>query len=204
MDQGRASPTDRAPPSAVCGGCGAEGRYRCPGCDARSCSLTCVRAHKAATGCIGRRDPSQWCAIGQFDDHVVQRDYQFLEGVLRAVDSSKRRRLDPGPAGAPSGRGALPPVRHHLLRGARERGAAGPPSISTYSLDISTSTLPLRVPSLLPGVHLELQPAGMLRERQNSSRYDGRRKVLTWRVEFLFPAAGVRHVRAAPCPREGR
>lgn len=43
-------------------------------------------------------------------------------------------------------------------------------------------------------MQLELLPHGMQRQRENSTRYDGRRRQLLWRVELRFPAAGVLHV----------
>ena len=43
------------------------------------------------------------------------------------------------------------------------------------------------------GVELELLPRGMQRQRENTSRYDHRRKRVMWRVELHFPQAGIRH-----------
>jgi hypothetical protein len=48
------------------------------------------------------------------------------------------------------------------------------------------------------GVRLELLPHGMQRQRENTSRYDARRRMLRWRVELVFARADdARHVEAA-------
>ena len=147
--------------------CGAEARYRCPACDARSCSLACVQQHKAERACSGVRDPAKYCSMQTFDDTTLKRDFGFLEGVVRGVDSSKRaRRETERPAGPARYHAAgLTPARQHLLRHASERG-----------------------------VQLELLPHGMTRQRENSTRYDARRQSLGWRVELRFVDAGALHV----------
>ena len=91
---------------------------------------------------------------------------------MRASDSAKRtRRETEKPAGVARQSG-LTPARQNLLRHARDRG-----------------------------VQLELLPHGMTRQRENTTRYDGRRQTIAWRVELRFVDAGVLHV--VPCVPEG-
>ncbi|KAJ1616091.1 hypothetical protein T492DRAFT_577535, partial [Pavlovales sp. CCMP2436] len=54
------------PPCAVCGE--AASKYRCPRCELRTCSATCVGAHKAASGCSGKRDTARYSSLPNFDD----------------------------------------------------------------------------------------------------------------------------------------
>ena len=82
---------DDGPPRCSCG---ALSKYRCPGCGERSCSLACVKRHKAEKPCDGRRDPAAYFALGDGTDELLLRDYHFLEGALRAVDSAGRRAAD--------------------------------------------------------------------------------------------------------------
>ena len=157
------APSSRPPPPQ-CAACGEPARYRCPACDTRSCSVSCIDRHKRNLPCSGKRAASTFHAIGEFDDRVVHRDYQFLEGVVRAVDGGKRRRRDVEPSEGTNRQGFLPPARHQLLQRARERQ-----------------------------VLLELLPPGMQRQRENTSRYDHRRRRICWRVEVEFDVAGLRH-----------
>ena len=159
-------------PAPVLCPCGEPSRYRCPACDARSCSLACVNKHKVAHSCSGIRKTGEYKPISGFDDTALVRDYRFLEGVVRASDSAKRtRRETEKPAGVARQSG-LTPARQNLLRHARDRG-----------------------------VQLELLPHGMTRQRENTTRYDGRRQSIAWRVELRFVDAGVLHV--VPCVPEG-
>lgn len=101
---GPRSDDSKEPPS--CSSCGCEQpRYRCPRCDARSCSLECVKgtrwagvwlvqlpghacmpsgcgaptpskphlpaAHKAETGCTGKRDRAAFIRRDQFDENSL-------------------------------------------------------------------------------------------------------------------------------------
>lgn len=54
---------------AVCGSTAA--RYRCPGCDVRSCSLACSKAHKESSGCSGKRDRLKFVSLQEFDDRTL-------------------------------------------------------------------------------------------------------------------------------------
>lgn len=154
-----------APAVPPCSCCGEPSRYRCPACDVRTCSLACVNKHKVERSCTGTRNTAEYRAMNKFDDMALVRDYRFLEGVVRAVDSGKRtRRETERPAAARTSHSGLTPARQHLLREATHRG-----------------------------VKLELMPHGMQRQRENTSRFDARRRSISWRVELLFPAAGVRH-----------
>lgn len=48
-----------------------ESKYKCPGCSFRSCSLPCVKAHKERTGCMGKRNRTQFVPLSQFDDNQL-------------------------------------------------------------------------------------------------------------------------------------
>jgi hypothetical protein len=82
--------SDQAQGSA-CQVCGkAAAKYCCPRCDRRTCSLDCVKAHKEATGCSGKRDRTAFVGRGAFDERTFLSDYRFLEEVKLADDVAKR------------------------------------------------------------------------------------------------------------------
>ena len=165
MDGDEAGDADAAPAPPPCACCGSASRYRCPACDTRTCSLACVNRHKAERPCTGRRDDTQFRAVQAFDDTALTRDYRLLEGMVRAVDSSKRRRRETErPSAARTAHNGLTPARQHLYREASKKG-----------------------------VQLELMPHGMQRQRDNTTRFDARQRSILWRVELRFASAGVRH-----------
>ena len=43
-------------------------KYKCPGCQCRTCSLTCVRQHKESAGCSGKRNRLAFVPLKEFND----------------------------------------------------------------------------------------------------------------------------------------
>lgn len=87
------------PESKLCQECKkSEWKYKCPRCDLRSCGLDCVKAHKARTGCSGKRDRTAFVPLAEFCDNVLVSDYNLLEEMLRQTEAAKRARA---PLGAP-------------------------------------------------------------------------------------------------------
>ncbi|OQR68543.1 box C/D snoRNA protein 1-like [Tropilaelaps mercedesae] len=73
-----------------CAVCHKEARYCCPKCALRTCSLNCVRAHKAQTGCNGIRDRAAFIPMNKFTDLNLLSDYRFLEESARTIDNAMR------------------------------------------------------------------------------------------------------------------
>jgi len=66
-------------------------KYRCPACDRRTCSAACVADHKVKHSCTGKRPRAEFVApLREFSDHVIHRDFGFLEEVDNAVDRADR------------------------------------------------------------------------------------------------------------------
>lgn len=101
---------------AACQVCGkAAAKYCCPRCDRRTCSLDCVKAHKEATGCSGKRDRTAFVGRGAFDERTFLSDYRFLEEVKLADDVAKRSK-------PPAPKPELPQFLQTLQYQARRRG----------------------------------------------------------------------------------
>ena len=101
MEGGDASEAGGGRPArSKCAECDGEAKYRCPACDTPSCSLACVKQHKAAKPCTGKRDLTAFRAIGKMDDTMLTSDYHFLQGALRTVEGARRDPVAPAPAGA--------------------------------------------------------------------------------------------------------
>lgn len=54
-------------------------KYKCPGCLVQTCSVACVKQHKANSGCSGQRDKTAYVAVKEFTDLNLLNDYRFLE-----------------------------------------------------------------------------------------------------------------------------
>jgi HIT zinc finger len=90
-------------------------KYCCPRCDIKTCSLSCVKQHKEATGCSGKRDRTAFVGRGELDERSLMSDYKFLEQVKLAEDVAKR-------AKPPAPRAELPHFLQSLVHQARRRG----------------------------------------------------------------------------------
>ncbi|CCK73019.1 Bcd1p KNAG_0M01660 [Huiozyma naganishii CBS 8797] len=76
-----------------------EFKYKCPRCLKKTCSLACSKRHKEEDGCSGQaQDPTEYIESGrlkQADDqkhennHLVQRDFNFLTGFKRQLELKK-------------------------------------------------------------------------------------------------------------------
>ncbi|XP_059277301.1 putative box C/D snoRNA protein SPCC613.07 [Lycium ferocissimum] len=69
-------------------------KYKCPCCFIRTCSLPCVKSHKAKTGCTGKRSLTHVVPLSKFDDNILLADYNMLEDVKRVAESAKRMRQE--------------------------------------------------------------------------------------------------------------
>ncbi|CAD5123048.1 DgyrCDS11429 [Dimorphilus gyrociliatus] len=92
-----------------------QSKYTCPKCSVRTCSLECVKQHKKAVDCDGKRDKTAYLSLDKFNDNVLYSDYYFLEDVNRAVENSER-----GPRH--SNRLKLPEKRERLCKNAKKIG----------------------------------------------------------------------------------
>uniref|UniRef100_A0A2K6JMU6 Box C/D snoRNA protein 1 n=1 Tax=Rhinopithecus bieti TaxID=61621 RepID=A0A2K6JMU6_RHIBE len=75
-----------------CETCGTEeAKYRCPRCMRYSCSLPCVKKHKAELTCNGVRDKTAYVSIQQFTEmNLLSGKLSILEDVARTADHISR------------------------------------------------------------------------------------------------------------------
>jgi len=76
-------------PDAGCVICGATPKYRCPGCDRRTCKLECVNTHKEKFKCTGKRSLGA-VTILEFDSQTLKRDYNLLDETSMSLDRTER------------------------------------------------------------------------------------------------------------------
>eukprot|EP01083_Nonionella_stella_P023835 65924_1 len=65
-------------------------KYRCPRCDARTCSVKCVTSHKKARGCSGKRQRSEYTRTRHMNDETINEDFVFLEKINETVKNLQR------------------------------------------------------------------------------------------------------------------
>lgn len=73
-----------------CDNCHNPSRYTCPACYKHSCSLNCVRTHKAKYDCSGKVDPTRFIPKPELlTAHSLDRDYNFLQQIGREIVVNK-------------------------------------------------------------------------------------------------------------------
>ena len=135
-----------------------EPKYTCPACGARTCSAACVKAHKSADRCDGkRREKFEFVPKEALTETHLARDLRFLE---RAAATTM----------ATGGGGNHAPDAPHS-GGDHKR---------------KTATRKLVAAARRHGVRLTLAPEGMSLRASNTTRYDAKRDVIEWRVEVVL------------------
>ncbi|KNC54130.1 HIT-type zinc finger-containing protein C1orf181 [Thecamonas trahens ATCC 50062] len=150
----------REAPAHTCEACGGEGIYTCPRCMVRSCSVACVKRHKAESGCSGKRDRTKFVPRSAMSDALVVNDYLLLEDALRSLDAAQRSRNQMVVAGELGTRGMRPTAgprkgRAALMREAKRRG-----------------------------ISLHFMPDASSRRIANRSHYRNKDKHIHWFVEW--------------------
>lgn len=67
------------------------GKYRCPGCEVVTCSLSCSKAHRKNTGCSGSRNRTAFVPLSQFNEQNLLSDIHLLDDFCRASQNAKRQ-----------------------------------------------------------------------------------------------------------------
>ena len=87
------TPAEGGSEQQTCSLCPRTSKYRCPKCEVRSCSLQCVRDHKTATACDGKRDKTKFKPLGNMKDMDVVSDFRLLEDITRGLDKCRRDKI---------------------------------------------------------------------------------------------------------------
>ena len=66
------------------------GKYTCPKCDKKSCSLACINKHKKQDECDGKADAIVKVSKTEIDENVVRKDYEFVKDMLSESDKVKK------------------------------------------------------------------------------------------------------------------
>lgn len=94
-------------------------RYRCPGCERKTCCLDCVNKHKAQFACNGKRSRTCYRSVKDFEDQALISDLRFLEEVNRVKEANWRNLRRVALVFRPQ---EIPPHKRKLRYEARQRG----------------------------------------------------------------------------------
>ncbi len=182
------------PRLGLCESCEAqEAKYTCPRCSTKSCSLTCVKAHKVSHQCDGIRDKTSFKSLSQFTELDLLSgksilllhsyisvwwfsrfpDYRLLEEASRSVDAYYR---DPLKRQTRQNK-ELPVVRliHLFLL-----------FMKLFWIYFIQHLHRLRCAAAQRGTQLRFLPPNFSRHKANTTYLDWKSKKIEWRIEWRF------------------
>lgn len=135
-------------------------KYTCPRCGIHTCSLPCVKRHKAWAQCSGIRNPAAYRKRADLaTPSSIDQDFNFITSVERSLQRADESALDKGIDLAPSG--------------VKRRGPVG-----KWKFDAEVEER---------GIRLIRAPSGLSRNKQNKSHWaGGPNKCILWTTEWVF------------------
>ncbi|KAL6251837.1 hypothetical protein RBB50_002047 [Rhinocladiella similis] len=135
-------------------------KYTCPRCGIHTCSLPCVKRHKAWAQCSGIRNPAAYRKRADLATPTsIDQDFNFITSVERSLQRADASAQDRGIDLAPSG-----------------VGRNGPDIKRKFDAEVEER-----------GIRLIRAPSGLSRNKQNKSHWaGGQNKCILWTTEWLF------------------
>ena len=145
--------------------------YKCPGCNIKTCSLVCCRAHKQNTGCTGQRDKTKFVSKEEFSENLLMNDYRFLEEHSRIIDAYQR---------------ASELGEEHILNG-KTLTSTNLENDPSKNLQFYGTYENLRkFVHKQSNICLKLMPPQSTRHLNNKTRFNRLKNMVSWSIEFIF------------------
>ncbi|KAL2213833.1 hypothetical protein CC79DRAFT_1391737 [Sarocladium strictum] len=161
-------------------------KYKCPRCNLRTCSLACIKKHKAWSECSGERDATAYVRPSKLRTPAgVDHDYNFLHGIERAVERSERVLIgDRGIIQAEELRPlTMQEVRWKTGRDGRKRKVVTTRVLKEAKGRSFERFLAQRLKKL--NVRILCAPMGMARQKENNTTLNRRSGRINWQVEWF-------------------
>ncbi|PNY26972.1 box C/D snoRNA protein [Tolypocladium capitatum] len=162
-------------------------RYKCPRCGIQTCSVACIRKHKAWSECSGVRDPttyvprSQLCTVSG-----INHDYNFLHSLGMSVERAERVLV--GDKGLVQDEELRPQtvqqVKWKTGRDGRKRKVMVMRVLNESKGRRFERFLAQRLRQL--NVEVVCAPVGMARQKENGTTFNRRSGSINWQVEWLI------------------
>jgi len=178
--------------SQLCNIChAAQHKYKCPGCGARTCSLTCIKKHKSRTGCSGRHNPTDFVPREKLLTPAgIDHDYNFISAIDRAKQRAERDiiqelklikedELRPKNEDKAFSKVWSGDQLTHVPIDPSERRGRRPPPIDSFDKHVRRRLREL-------DIEVRSMPKGMGRQKENNTSFNRRTLCIHWQVEWLL------------------
>ncbi|OAR01059.1 hypothetical protein LLEC1_02632 [Akanthomyces lecanii] len=161
-------------------------KYKCPRCGLRSCSLACIKKHKAWSECSGARDPTTYLPPSRLRTPAgVDHDYNFLHGIERSLERTERVLVDERRLVQPE---ELRPVTTQEVRWKTGRDGRKRKVLVTRLLrEARGRSFERFLAQKLRRLNVEVicVPTGMTRQKENNTTLNRRTSRINWQVEWF-------------------
>ncbi|KAK1761203.1 Box C/D snoRNA protein 1 [Echria macrotheca] len=175
-------------------------KYKCPRCQARTCSAECSKKHKERAMCDGQRNPRAFMPINKLRTPAgIDHDYNFISSIERARERAEKNIIDTRKLLSEQ---ELHPVDEDkrfrkvwygdelryiptAVAAAQEQEEEG---ASTQDLPRVREPFDRQVRRRLRQLDIEtiMMPRGMARQRENTTSWNARTGNINWQVEWLI------------------
>lgn len=155
-------------------------KYTCPACEARTCSIECVKRHKKQTECTGVVDQSKFIPKKELatDPLYINRDYNFLMKLGRDIQVGKRDVK--GNAKNVFKRGNNSNYNRNKRVKLDPNTDDRVDAVEQYFPNSSSTVIKRQNTMVI------LLPDGMSRSTSNKTGYDKKLQTFTWTIQWIF------------------
>ncbi|KAJ4314769.1 hypothetical protein N0V84_008704 [Fusarium piperis] len=161
-------------------------KYKCPRCSIRTCSLACIKKHKAWSECTGERDATAYIPPSKLHTAAgVDHDYNFLHGIERSVERAEKllveeRSLVQEEELRPL---TVQEVKWKPGRDGRKRKVLVTRVLREAKGRVFERFLAQRLKKL--NINIICAPMGMARQKENHTTLNRRTGRINWQVEWM-------------------
>ncbi|RGP59479.1 hit zinc finger [Fusarium longipes] len=173
--------------TSLCGICHiSTPKYTCPRCGTRTCSLACIKKHKAWSECSGERDATAYIAPSKLRTPAgVDHDYNFLHGIELSVERAEKvlveeRKIVQKEELRPM---TIQEVKWKPGRDGRKRKVLVTRVLREPKGRSFERHLAARLKKL--NINIMCAPLGMARQRENNTSLNRRTMRVNWQVEWM-------------------
>lgn len=175
--------------SSLCSNCRMNTpKYTCPGCSRRTCSLACVKQHKARVPCSGVRGVQNLSLKELYTVKGINNDYNFITRIERGIERAERivihekglipKRSDREPISTAE----RERKRRRIMERDIEYNILDPDHAAIHKEHLARKVAGAVQRS---GVIVKKAPMGMQRNKDNHTCLSFKRKRLNWQIEWI-------------------
>ncbi|KAF5027684.1 hypothetical protein F66182_168 [Fusarium sp. NRRL 66182] len=173
--------------TSLCGICHiSTPKYKCPRCSARTCSLACIKKHKAWSECTGERDATAYVVPSKLRTPAgVDHDYNFLHGIERSVERAEKLLVEE--RGIVQEEELRPQTIQEVKWKPGRDGRKRKVIVTRVLREAKGRSFERYLAQRLKKLNITIMcaPMGMARQRENNTTLNRRTNRINWQVEWM-------------------